>query len=51
MPNMQQLVGWWHTHMCLTGFGKVLKKGGLVILGGDMLNSVNIHRNRHAKLW
>lgn len=47
MPSMQWLVGWWHTHVCLAGFGKVLKEWGL-LLGGDMLNSINIPRNTHA---
>lgn len=36
-----------HTHMCLAGFGKLLKECGLVILGGDILNSINAPRNRH----
>lgn len=36
-----------HTHMCLAGFGKLLKEWGLVILGGDILNSINAPRNRH----
>lgn len=35
-----------HTHVCLAGFGKLLKEW--VILGGDILNSINTPRNRHT---